>query len=244
MSSAHLSDDFDIRKLGFFCPYCGVKNNAGQTQCFVCGKKVPSFESDTTPSPMGRAKTISGTGRGSSPNTAVVARLGDRLIAVVLDMIFLAAIMLLVGAVLWTEHEALALTNTAMIAIGIAIAFVIAFLYYFLLEGSFGVTLGKAIIGVRVATMSGRRGGFRAAAIRNTLRVIEGVPLYIPAFFVALFSKARRRIGDLAAQTVVLEHDLSVGARAALVVGWMVAIAAALWGTYLIQPGWFNILRR
>ncbi len=240
MSTAPLSDDFDIRKLGFFCPYCGVKNNAGQTQCFVCGKKIPSFDSDTTPSPMGRSKSISGTGR-AALNTAIVARLGDRFIAVVLDTIFLAAIMLFVGAVLWSEHERFPLSNNGLIAVGAAIAFVIAFLYYFLLEGAFGVTLGKAIIGVRVATMSGRRGGFRASAIRNALRVVEGVPLYIPGFFVSLFSKARRRIGDLAAKTVVLEHDLSVGARAALVFGWLAGIAAALWGTYLIRPEWFRL---
>ncbi|MGZ4778405.1 MAG: RDD family protein [Thermoanaerobaculia bacterium] len=243
MSSAPLSDDFDIRKLGFFCPYCGVKNNAGQTQCFVCGKKLPS-DFDTTPSPISRKTTISGATYKASPNVATAARLGDRFIAVVLDMVFLAAILLFVGAVLWSEHERFPLTNMGMIAVGSAIAFVIAFLYYFLLEGAFGATLGKAIIGVRVATMSGRRGGFRASAIRNAIRVVEGLPLYIPGFFVALFSKARRRIGDIAAQTVVLEHDLPVAARAALVLGWLAGIAAAIWGTYLIWPEWFRLIRR
>src|SRR6185369_6568405 len=110
MSTAPLSDDFDIRKLGFFCPYCGVKNNAGQTQCFVCGKRLPS-DTDVTPSPISRSKpTISGTNRTVS-NTAIAARLGDRFLAVVLDMVFLGAILLFVAAVLWSERERFPLTN-------------------------------------------------------------------------------------------------------------------------------------
>jgi uncharacterized RDD family membrane protein YckC len=239
MSTAPLTD-FDIRKLGFFCPYCGVKNNAGQTQCFVCGKKLPSLDSDTTPSPISRSRTISEATKSTS-NVAVAARLGDRFIAVVLDTIFLAAIMLFVGAVLWSEHERVPMSNNALIATGASIAFAIAFLYYFLLEGAFGATLGKAIIGVSVASRGGKHGGFRSSAIRNAVRIVEGLPLYIPAFFVALFTRARRRIGDLAAHTVVIENDLSIGARVVLVAGWLAGIAAALWGTYLIWPEWFQL---
>jgi len=245
MSTAPLSD-FDIRKLGFFCPFCGVKNNAGQTQCFVCGKKIPSFDADASPSPVSRNKTISGPNR-SLTNAAVAARLGDRMIAVVLDTVLLAAVMLFLGAVVWAEKElfkALPLSNSGLIAAAAAVAVLIAFLYYWVLEGAFGATLGKAIIGVRVGSKSGRRGGFRASAIRNAFRIVEGLPLYIPGFLVALFTKARRRLGDIAAQTVVIEYDLPVTARVAVVVGWLVVIGAAMWGTYLIWPDWFRLLHR
>src|SRR6476620_11190606 len=100
MSTAPLGD-LDIRKLGFFCPFCGVKNNAGQTQCFVCGKKVPSFDADASPVPT-RSKTISGASKALS-NAAVAARIGDRMIAVFLDTMLLAAVMLFLFAVASTE---------------------------------------------------------------------------------------------------------------------------------------------
>jgi uncharacterized RDD family membrane protein YckC len=235
--------DLDIRKLGFFCPFCGVKNNAGQTQCFVCGKKIPSLDSDASLTPTSR-RTISGTAGKSAPTGASSARLGDRLIAVIFDTVFLAAIMLLGAAVVWAEEtrmKAPPLSNGRLLAAGAGAAVFVTFLYYFLLEGAFGATLGKAIIGVRVVSNSGRRGGFRSSAIRNAFRIVEGVPLYIPGFFVALFSKARRRLGDLAAQTVVIENELPVGARVAVVIGWLIGIAAALWGTYLISPAWFQL---
>src|SRR4051812_41059399 len=135
MSTAPL-DDFDARKLGFFCPFCGVKNNAGQTQCFVCGKKVPSFDADASPAPSPRTKTISGPSKAMS-NAAVAARLGDRMIAVVLDTIVLAALMLFGFAVVWTEQarmKSLPLSKSGLIAVGAGIALVITFLYYWLLE--------------------------------------------------------------------------------------------------------------
>jgi len=243
MSSAPLGD-LDSRKLGFFCPFCGVKNNAGQTQCFVCGKKVPSFDADASPVPT-RSKTISGASKALS-NAAVAARIGDRMIAVFLDTMLLAAVMLFLFAVASTEKlfSGLPLSPTGFTAAGAGVVVLIAFLYHWLLEGSSGVTLGKGIIGVRVASFGGRRGGFRASAIRNALRLVEGIPLYIPAFAVALFTKGRRRIGDLLANTVVLEYDLSVAARAAVVIGWLAIIGASLWGTYIIAPEWFRLPHR
>src|SRR3982750_4718004 len=103
MSSAPLSD-FDARKLGFFCPFCGVKNNAGQTQCFVCGKKIPSFDADASPGPGSRTKTISGPSKAMS-NAAAAARPGDRMIAVFLDTVVLAAVMLFGFAVISAERQ-------------------------------------------------------------------------------------------------------------------------------------------
>ena len=245
MASAPLSD-LDSRNLTFFCPFCGVKNNVGQTQCFVCGKKMPSFAADASPGPgpgPSRSKTVSGSNKALA-NAPVAARIGDRMIAVFLDTALLAALMLFVFAVVWTQEEklkSLPLVRAGLFAAGGAVVVIFAFLYYWLLEGAFGATLGKAIIGVRVGSKNGRRGGFRASAIRNAFRILEGLPLYVPAFVVALFSRARRRLGDFAANTVVIEYDLPVVARAAVVLGWLALIGTALWGTYLIWPNWFRI---
>lgn len=245
MSSAPLSDP-GARSLTFFCPFCGVKNDIGQTQCFVCGKKMPSFAPDASSGSSSSAargpKTISGQNRALA-NAPVAARIGDRMIAVFLDTVLLAAMMLFVFAMVWTQEarlKSLPLVRAGLIAAGGGVVVIVAFLYYWLLEGAFGATLGKAIIGVRVGSKAGKRGGFRASAIRNAFRVFEGLPLYLPAFVVALFTKGRRRLGDFAADTVVIEYDLPVVARAAVVLGWLALIGAALWGTYLIWPNWFR----
>jgi len=166
------------------------------------------------------------------------------MIAVVLDTVLLGALMLFGAAVVWAEQksvQSLPLSNAGLTVAGLSIVVLVAFLYYWLLEGAFGATFGKAIIGVRVGSKTGRRGGFRASAIRNLVRIVEGTPLYIPAFLVALFTKARRRIGDLVANTVVVEYDLPVAARAAVVIGWLLIVGAAVWGTYLIAPAWFQL---
>ena len=114
------------------------------------------------------------------------------------------------------------------------------FLYHWLLEGAFGATMGKAIVGVRVLNQRGGMPGLRSSAVRNVLRLLDAIGFYLLGFFVAVFSPARRRIGDYAAQTVVLEQPPTLGSRVTVVCIWFVLIAAAVWGAYIIRPEWFQ----
>jgi uncharacterized RDD family membrane protein YckC len=76
--------------------------------------------------------------------------------------------------------------------------------------------------------------------VRNVLRLLDAIGFYLLGFFVAVFSPARRRIGDYAAQTVVLEQPPTLGSRVTVVCIWFVLIAAAVWGAYIIRPEWFQ----
>ena len=76
-----------------------------------------------------------------------------------------------------------------------------------LLEGAFGATIGKLVLGIRVRALDGTRIGFGAAAIRNLARVVDGFPYLIPYLVGAIAvsrSETDQRLGDRWAKTVVV----------------------------------------
>jgi uncharacterized RDD family membrane protein YckC len=92
-------------------------------------------------------------------------------------------------------------------------AFVMLFLYDVLFEvyGG-GATIGKRRVGLRVIETSGRPVGWRSSAIRNAIRLIEGVAcLYVLALLVVLVTERSQRLGDLAAGTVVIRDGKTHG---------------------------------
>lgn len=225
-----------------FCPFCGAKNNDGQAKCFVCEKKFPWANGGSAPpgrSRSGPMRAMSGSGGAG----AVTARLGDRLIAVILDTIFVSAILLVCAAAILSRwpHILEKLSMTMITASVAGATLLVAFIYYWLQEGAFGATMGKAIIGVRVIRQDGSVPGLGSSAIRNAFRLIDALPFYLLGFFVAVFSRGRRRIGDYAAQTFVLEHSVPTGERVAVTFLWLAGIGAAVWGAWALCPAWFQL---
>jgi uncharacterized RDD family membrane protein YckC len=87
------------------------------------------------------------------------------------------------------------------------IPLLITLAYFVLLEGAFGATVGKVVLGIRVRALDGTRIGFGAAAIRNLARVVDGFPYLIP-YLVGAIAVSRsdidQRLGDRWAKTVVV----------------------------------------
>src|SRR2546423_11933434 len=233
-----------------FCPFCGAKNEESAAKCFICEKPFPWVGWSGSKSAGGKSagqqrsrsgplRTMSNAAQ-SGPETA---RLGDRLIAVILDSIFVSALLLIIAAVLvWRWPHLIENNSSMMLAIGVAVgALVVTFIYYWLQEGAFGATMGKAIIGLRVTRQDGSVPGLGSSAIRNAFRIVEGLPLYVPGFFVAAFTRGRRRIGDFAAQTYVLEHAVTIPERVTVVFLWLAGISAAVWGAWMLCPTWFQL---
>jgi uncharacterized RDD family membrane protein YckC len=81
------------------------------------------------------------------------------------------------------------------------------FLYYLLAEGIAGATLGKAIAGIQVRKKAGTSCGLRASMVRNVFRIVDVFGAYLVGLFVAIFSKARQRVGDHVAGTIVGKPD-------------------------------------
>lgn len=80
-------------------------------------------------------------------------------------------------------------------------------LYYLLLEGIWGRTLGKLITGIIVVDAAGHPPGIWKAILRTLARLFEVNPFVIgglAAGIVMLNSKTRRRVGDMWAGTYVV----------------------------------------
>lgn len=82
---------------------------------------------------------------------------------------------------------------------------VIMALYFVLLEGWFGTTLGKWVLGLRVIGTDGRLPGLRKSLVRNALRVVDSLPtLNILGAILIQRSEERARFGDRVAGTRVI----------------------------------------
>jgi uncharacterized RDD family membrane protein YckC len=78
-------------------------------------------------------------------------------------------------------------------------------LYHVALEGCFGQTVGKRTVGVEVISADGSRCTIRAATIRTALRVVDWLPIaYLGGVLSIALTERRQRLGDLAANTVVV----------------------------------------
>ena len=100
--------------------------------------------------------------------------------------------------------------------------------YVWLLEASFGATLGKAMVEIRVTRPDGRN-AFAASAIRNLLRLVDGLGFYLVGGLVASCSRFRQRLGDICAGTTVVEEEFGLGIKTAAVLLWTTVFVGACW---------------
>lgn len=78
-------------------------------------------------------------------------------------------------------------------------------LYFVLLEGLVGATLGKWALGLRVVSMDGGKPGLALSTARNFLRLVDGLPAFnIVGIVLILRSLENARFGDLVAGTRVI----------------------------------------
>jgi uncharacterized RDD family membrane protein YckC len=85
--------------------------------------------------------------------------------------------------------------------------FVLEWLYFGLSEGLFrGKTIGKHFMGLRVIHEGGYPITFWGAILRNLVRTADSLPCYGIGFITMFLSGKFRRLGDLAAQTLVVQE--------------------------------------
>jgi uncharacterized RDD family membrane protein YckC len=140
---------------------------------------------------------------GGPPPAAIL----QRAMAFILDQIALfppvavAVEVLNVSPEVWDlEHPRLYLT------IGVYLA--IAFVYHVLMEGLLGWTLGKKVVGIRVAALDGSPAGLGRSLVRNLIRPLDASwPLGVfLGMSLMMTTRRRQRLGDLAARTLVVEE--------------------------------------
>ena len=87
----------------------------------------------------------------------------------------------------------------------ICLIFLIIMALYMVILESYGFTLGKWLLGLRVVKMDGSRPGLWKSMLRNALRVIDSLPtLNILGMILILRSAQHARFGDRIAGTRVV----------------------------------------
>jgi uncharacterized RDD family membrane protein YckC len=133
--------------------------------------------------------------------------LGQRIVAFIIDGIVgtLASAILLIPFVMGVAAAGLGEEFASMA--GVVTAPVI-FLYFIVLEGMYGQTLGKKVMNLVVVKEDGSECGWDGSLIRNILRVVDALPtLYIVGLLAILLTDNSQRVGDLAASTLVVETE-------------------------------------
>jgi uncharacterized RDD family membrane protein YckC len=143
-----------------------------------------------------------------------LAGVGSRFLAVSIDLtIQLALLLLLFWAVASTHVRAPRVGGhfayNLWLAGWVALLFLIFYGYFVFFETLWGgQTPGKRVLGIRVVRDGGYPVDFMASLIRNLIRVGEmALGFYAVSAVVAVLSPMNKRIGDLAAGTIVIRES-------------------------------------
>src|SRR6185503_6588206 len=140
-----------------------------------------------------------------------LAGVGSRAAALTIDLLllFLGSIFLAVvaeAADWWRRIEA----SSGGWAMGLLFLVFFSFplAYFALLEAlNGGRTVGKQALGIRVVMDTGRAITPTAAVVRTLVRLIDcffPICPFLPGFFMVVFSKSNKRLGDMVAGTIVV----------------------------------------
>ena len=131
-----------------------------------------------------------------------LAGLGSRFSAQLLDLLIKVLSIVLIALTL-------SVAGLTGVAIMLPAFFLVLYAYDVVFETfANGRTPGKMATRLRVVRVGGEPVDFMSSAIRNVLRLIDGLPLsYVPGVISILATKRNQRLGDLAAGTIVIHEE-------------------------------------
>lgn len=131
---------------------------------------------------------------------------GRRILATVVDGLIFGLLFVVMAALFGTITRTGAFGWDASMPDLPSVAYaVLVVLYYVLMEGYLGQTVGKMLMSIKVVREDdGGVPGFRAATIRTLLRIVDGLFSYLVAFVTVQISGKNQRLGDMAAHTLVV----------------------------------------
>lgn len=150
-----------------------------------------------------------------------VAGVGSRFVAGLLDVLILLAVLIAFGIVIAVSTAILGAGTTGgyiALALGTLVTSVVFFGYFVFFEIVWnGQTPGKRATGLRVIMASGYPVTPFAVLVRNVLRLVDALPgfyalgFYTVGIVTMLVDKRSRRLGDLAAGTMVIKEGREGG---------------------------------
>jgi uncharacterized RDD family membrane protein YckC len=133
-----------------------------------------------------------------------VAILIDYLIIGVISGILAIPLLVAAIAVNVTNGNVSAVSWGSIVALSV-VGLVVWFLYFTLLEGRYGQTVGKMALSIKVVREAdGAPIDYGEAAVRTVLRIIDGLFDYLIGAIFIWTSDEKQRLGDRVAHTVVV----------------------------------------
>ncbi|MGZ8876348.1 MAG: RDD family protein [Halobacteriota archaeon] len=190
------------------CAQCGSTTSPGAKYCESCGALI---------APRGMQLPAQGGPAYQAPAYYTGAPtpyqgVSIRFVAILIDYLIigiiagLVALPFLAAAVAVTAvSENVSTIAWGSVAIAALIGLAIWFLYFTLLEGHYGQTIGKMALNIKVVRESdGMPIDYGEAAVRTVLRIIDGLFDYLIGAIFIWTSDQKQRLGDRVAHTVVV----------------------------------------
>ena len=138
--------------------------------------------------------------------TADVHVTGRRVLAIIVDGLLLSVLFWVMSMLFGSSSAEGGQVSASMTGLPFILYLLIVFGYFTLMEGYLGQTVGKMLLGIKVIREDdGEVPGLKVAAIRTILRLIDVLPFaYLVGFIAVLISAKNQRLGDMAANTLVV----------------------------------------
>lgn len=131
------------------------------------------------------------------------AGIGSRLAALIIDGLLIGVLALLGDSIIVGLVGA-TVSNTAALVLASFVTFLVVYAYFVVAEtASSGRTPGKRVVGLRVIRVDGSAPSFTDSLVRNIVRFLD---LLGPGVVTMFFHPQSRRLGDLAAGTLVVRE--------------------------------------
>ncbi len=138
----------------------------------------------------------------SAPRVNVIGR---RVLATVVDLVLFSLLSFALSSMAGTASGGGGSVSLSLEGGWALLFFVLVFGYYVVMEGRWGQTVGKMLLGIKVVRAgTDEAPGLGKAAVRTLLRFVDGLFFYLVAFVAAVASANNRRLGDMAAGTLVV----------------------------------------
>jgi uncharacterized RDD family membrane protein YckC len=214
---------FTVTSSGY-CETCHeVREADGSGRCLVCGNPVLDWQFSTTltepapqptrppqpesisPGEAGATELVILPIKGEGVNLRSSAIFIDAIIVTILCMVLLSLILAATrGVQFLTSFEFEAVWSAVDEVITLVMLPIVWFIYFFVMEGAFGATVGKYLSRLRVIKKDGGQINFGQAAIRAIIGFLEINPI---GAIVIWLTPLKQRIGDLIAHTMVVNRE-------------------------------------
>ena len=198
------------------CAQCGTSASPGAQFCAACGATLTgqrAYPSQQVPSAVQPPPTYQAPAYYTGTPTPYQG-VAIRFVAILIDYLIIGVISGILAIPLLVAAMAANVTNGNVSAVSLGpiialsvVGLVVWFLYFTLLEGRYGQTVGKMALSIKVVREAdGAPIDYGEAAVRTVLRIIDGLFDYLIGAILIWTSDGKQRLGDRVAHTVVVSE--------------------------------------